>query len=1276
MVQVQRINGKLVRSPSAAKTPLQQQLAQRRVNIEQARVQQQQVQSEAQRIDQVFVENNYGGSVEEFTRQYNSIKSQNPEVANSLKVNPGNIQQILNQRISELQRLKDKSNESESKFRRKAREEKSSFKKGKIKAKAEGEKAFQQGIDQGISQLRNGEFLTIGQVKKFANQLEKATEEGVKLKLGKQKVETLKPKTQTVKVITNPKVFFESQGKKYLNANASQRKKIINDLNRDYGSNVSAAVAESATFQAEVKDLDKADFSKVFDKLIDKQGNIKKNIIVDKPTLDKAYKVTINQESQRFNLPKINLNKNVNEFNKRSIQIKELKTQAKRKQQEDIFKSRSNLIKGFKLKDSTRQKLITGQNLNANEKREFYSQAGKNFIKFTNQKANKFLYETLLKNPFEYGRSLSARAQAGGNPLKEDFQKVKRNVSKRDANKILIGGLKETGDIINFFLGVKGITINSKGETFDGIIASGVRPLIQYGIDITKAYQQGTSKNKLKQDLKGLVKTSKFVGEKTVDVGKFILDKPVGAAVVVGYGINQGIISGKSSFLKNTDENIGRTLVALFPGLLIKGVTTTAKVSKAAAQKSIQLTNNAIEQSKPILAQLNKNFIQVKNKIKKQESETQKLIKELKKTSKKDNAYKRLKDKIDTLVADLKTQKSVNKFQKQQQQEIKQTIKKFKKQLKQARRKKDFQKITDLRKEKLNYLDSVKQSIKFNTIRLTKKVKKKITKKTKIKKPQTGKKIGLVEKGFILIKDIQKELAKRKIIKQNNIDVKRKIKNTQKEIKQKQEQLKKLNKGTPKYKQILKEIEFRLFQIKQQRQINKTLKQISGDEKKEFNKTLKQLTKIGKSLKGKKIIPKNINDLLNKLIDKLQNLISDIKTNRNLKKFIKEQKKKEQTKRKEIAKEIKELAKGEKKLQKKVEKKQKAADKKSLKEFNSKKNKLNNNNKQVQIQLKKKEQTKQVKKPLTIKDVKRITLDDSLTTIEKNTGEILRTKGAVQQELVQTQIPIWNKQFKQINKILNEPLIVLDTKKRSIQIASRLKNKLKNLQQNSRLAKNVKNVSKLKNLIKGFETLQKKIQDKDTFKTFSSEFKKAQRKIEEQKREAKRDTLFKQSQRRIGKRVQKQQPKTKLIKVKKIKGVPKKPRKLPRFNFDSSRLNNKILVVEGQYRERKDLRKPANKRTNPVITKTIKLRDTKNRILNSLAKLADNKLVRSIQVQVIDITDKKKKDVKQSKVLNKFNKKKSKNTPVLRLVEKTKNIADTRGEKRELKQSKRIKKKK
>ena len=139
-------------------------------------------------------------------------------------------------------------------------------------------------------------------------------------------------------------------------------------------------------------------------------------------------------------------------------------------------------------------------------------------------------------------------------------------------------------------------------------------------------------------------------------------------------------------------------------------------------------------------------------------------------------------------------------------------------------------------------------------------------------------------------------------------------------------------------------------------------------------------------------------------------------------------------------------------------------------------------------------------------------------------------------------------------------------------------------------------------------------------------------------------------------------------KIKKVPILPVIP-KLPKLNFNSKKLENRILTFEGKFRERRNPNKKASK-SNPIVTKTIKLRDTKNRALQRVARRVDNSLSASLQLKVVGV-GKAKKDIKPPSILGKFRTKKKLTSPALELVERNKFRFDKRGEKGESRRLKR-----
>ena len=255
--------------------------------------------------------------------------------------------------------------------------------------------------------------------------------------------------------------------------------------------------------------------------------------------------------------------------------------QERLKEVEKAIKDRLSSVKNIDqfISKDTQKALISGKALTNQQQIEvipalLLQGAGKGIgVLYRNLNVGK-LAGNVIQDTQTYSRGLSARIKAGEtNPLASDLKKLK-NVSP---TKIGTGALKEFGDIINFALGVRGVTIDSRGNSYDGIIASGLRPLVEYSVAVTKAYQNQVGEQKLKQDLKSFVDSTKAISKGTVDVIDFARQYPLQTSFIVGGAISAGVISSKNNFLKNPNENVGRAIVWLFPRTIIRGVTKGAQ---------------------------------------------------------------------------------------------------------------------------------------------------------------------------------------------------------------------------------------------------------------------------------------------------------------------------------------------------------------------------------------------------------------------------------------------------------------------------------------------------------------------------------------------------------------------------------------------------------------------------------------------------------------------------------------------------------------------------
>jgi hypothetical protein len=110
------------------------------------------------------------------------------------------------------------------------------------------------------------------------------------------------------------------------------------------------------------------------------------------------------------------------------------------------------------------------------------------------------------------------------------------------------------------------------------------------------------------------------------------------------------------------------------------------------------------------------------------------------------------------------------------------------------------------------------------------------------------------------------------------------------------------------------------------------------------------------------------------------------------------------------------------------------------------------------------------------------------------------------------------------------------------------------------------------------------------------------------------------------------------------------PISLPAFR--SPKIQDKIAVFEAIFRERKNIKKPYNKRTNPRIKKVIKYTTTRNKVLDKVSNRVLRSLSRSFEIRLVKTTKKKEKDSPRPEQLKYFNERTGKNPQVLQYVQK------------------------
>ncbi len=208
----------------------------------------------------------------------------------------------------------------------------------------------------------------------------------------------------------------------------------------------------------------------------------------------------------------------------------------------------------------------------------------------------------------EFGRYLGNRYRQGGTALiKSDFKSIG------------VGALKEVGDFVNFITGVKGITVDSRGQSYDGLIAAPARKAITYGQKLAReAFKGNVPQNVIAKDLITLGgNINKGIGT-TVDVGNFVYKNPGLSLLIVGMAIEAGVIKSKQAFLKNPQENLGRALFWVFPGSIVKGgfkaIQLTTRAGKTLLTQTLPVVSAVVKtQSQVLKAKTLNQFVKVYN---------------------------------------------------------------------------------------------------------------------------------------------------------------------------------------------------------------------------------------------------------------------------------------------------------------------------------------------------------------------------------------------------------------------------------------------------------------------------------------------------------------------------------------------------------------------------------------------------------------------------------------------------------------------------------------
>jgi len=274
------------------------------------------------------------------------------------------------------------------------------------------------------------------------------------------------------------------------------------------------------------------------------------------------------------------------------------------------------------------------------------------------------------------------------------------------------------------------------------------------------------------------------------------------------------------------------------------------------------------------------------------------------------------------------------------------------------------------------------------------------------------------------------------------------------------------------------------------------------------------------------------------------------------------------------------------------------------------------------------------------------------------TNKKARLGNSNQVEIIKKPVNITTK----VNNKLKKEIIPIPI----ISVPTKLPTGFKNLLQTTRTLNNFKQILKrqetfLNAVRKGQISPDKvnkykQIQEKDLSRIQERTKKTSQVKIKDQKRVKKQPQVTKSKQ--ITKKKPIKKPTVKSLNF--TPSSPPKKLKLPNLTFGSKLLTGESLKFDARYKEKGKI-------------KILKLGLPKNKALRRVGNLADTTTQRSIEIFIVGTT--KAKDISRPPILGKFRPKISANNKVLSLVEKSKNAIDTRGEKKGLSISKKLKNK-
>jgi len=508
LTREQRIN--IQRGNSTSEDPFQTKTkrldARQRESLRQNRVT---VDKAAKDNDNKFNNNNFGGSLSNFKRQYNSI---DPVIRRRMKVNPTFVEREINNRIKTI--------ENRVKTVKKQVKNTSGDRKNEFKSELKA-------LNKVVNRLERGELITVQQGLSFgrsARQKEKVESE--------QLSNFNKPATtRAVKIVVDEARFIENLGNKILKS--KDRRKTREDLTKEFGLNVYNAANNYASLKRDSKKFGIEDVQAITKGLTKKDkerttsGATVGGTAVFKLTVNALLKDQKQNATIKGNFKPLPLTASLNEYNKELVRLQDFN-----KKVIDSLKTPIKL-KEFKTGtiENVRNKALTGQTLTPAEKSLYLADIGAQNKKLTKKQLN--LAKKTLSTPFNYGKSLVIRKQKGEkNPLFNDLKNFSKGVGQ---------GLKE-------------IFVDPVTGSFD------------YGRNLVKRAVKGKTRaiTILNNDIKKLTKTIK-------DTTTFVKNNPIATGIIVGAAVGQGFKSTKAAYKENPAKTLGLATAYLFPGTVLKG---------------------------------------------------------------------------------------------------------------------------------------------------------------------------------------------------------------------------------------------------------------------------------------------------------------------------------------------------------------------------------------------------------------------------------------------------------------------------------------------------------------------------------------------------------------------------------------------------------------------------------------------------------------------------------------------------------------------------------